>query len=452
MLDTLRDRITSALGSLRGNKKLTESVVNDSLRQVRRALLEADVALPVAREFIEQVKVRAVNSDTLASLTPAQSIITIVHEELTLLLGDSNVPINQSDGGPTVILIAGLQGSGKTTTAAKLARVLKEKDKKSVLLTSVDIYRPAAIDQLKTLSETVGVEFWNTDSSQSPQDIAKTAVSHARRSSIDYVIVDSAGRLHVDQEMMDEIQRIHRAISPHETLFVLDAMIGQDAVNSASAFNEKLDLTGVVVTKLDSDARGGALMSVRQITGKPVKFIGVGEGIEALEHFHPDRMASRIIGMGDVLTLIESVQQKADQDKAKQLEQKVRKGRRLDLADYRDQMLMTLEMGGISSLAKMIPGVSSSKLPELGGADEVVRREIAIINSMTPHERERPAIIRASRRARIATGSGVEVRHVSQLLRKFEKMQKTMRKMARQQGKGRMQIPGMEQLKDQFPM
>ena len=297
----------------------------------------------------------------------------------------------------------------------------KEKDKKSVLLTSVDIYRPAAIDQLKTLSETVGVEFWNTDPSMPPQDIATAAVSHARRSSIDYVIVDSAGRLHVDQEMMDEIERVHRAISPHETLFVLDAMIGQDAVNSASAFNEKLDLTGVVVTKLDSDARGGALMSVRQITGKPVKFIGVGEGIDALEHFHPDRMASRIIGMGDVLTLIESVQEKADQDKAKQLEQKVRKGRRLDLADYRDQMLMTLEMGGIGSLAKMIPGLSSSKLPELSGADEVVRREIAIINSMTPHERERPAIIRASRRARIATGSGVEVRHVSQLLRKYEK-------------------------------
>ena len=452
MLDTLRDRITSALGSLRGNKKLTESVVNDSLRQVRRALLEADVALPVAREFIEQVKVRAVNAETLASLTPAQSIISIVHEELTVLLGDSNVPINQSDSGPTVILIAGLQGSGKTTTAAKLARVLNEKDKKSVLLTSVDIYRPAAIDQLKTLSETVGAEFWNTDPNAPAQDIATAAVAHARRSSIDYVIVDSAGRLHVDQEMMDEIQRVHRAISPHETLFVLDAMIGQDAVNSASAFNEKLDLTGVVVTKLDSDARGGALMSVRQITGKPVKFIGVGEGIDALEHFHPDRMASRIIGMGDVLTLIESVQEKADQDKAKQLEQKVRKGRRLDLADYRDQMLMTLEMGGIGSLAKMIPGLSSSKLPELSGADEVVRREIAIINSMTPHERERPAIIRASRRVRIATGSGVEVRHVSQLLRKYEKMQKTMRKMARQQGKGRMQIPGMEQLKDQFPM
>ena len=452
MLDTLRDRITSALGSLRGNKKLTESVVNDSLRQVRRALLEADVALPVAREFIEQVKVRAVNAETLASLTPAQSIISIVHEELTVLLGDSNVPINQSDSAPTVILIAGLQGSGKTTTAAKLARVLKEKDKKSVLLTSVDIYRPAAIDQLKTLSETVGAEFWDTDSSMSPQDIATAAVSHARRSSIDYVIVDSAGRLHIDQEMMDEIERIHHAISPHETLFVLDAMIGQDAVNSASAFNEKLDLTGVVVTKLDSDARGGALMSVRQITGKPVKFIGVGEGIDALEHFHPDRMASRIIGMGDVLTLIESVQEKADQDKAKQLEQKVRKGRRLDLADYRDQMLMTLEMGGIGSLAKMIPGLSSSKLPELSGADEVVRREIAIINSMTPHERERPAIIRASRRVRIATGSGVEVRHVSQLLRKYEKLQKTMRKMARQQGKGKMQIPGMEQLKDQLPM
>ncbi len=450
MLDTLRERITKALGSLRGNRKLTESAVDDTLRQVRRALLEADVALPVAREFIDQVKVRALDSEVLTSLTPAETIINIVYEELTRVLGEANEPINQASSGPSVVLIAGLQGSGKTTTAAKLARVLKEQQNKSVLLASVDIYRPAAIDQLRTLSESVGVGFWETDIGKKPESIAKAAVAHARKYSIDYVIIDSAGRLHVDSDMMKEIQRVHRAVSAHETLFVIDAMIGQDAVNSASAFNDTLALTGVVVTKLDSDTRGGALLSVRQVTGKPVKFIGVGESIEALEHFHPDRIASRIIGMGDVLTLIESVQQKTDEDKAKELEKKFRSGRRLDLTDYREQIQMTLDMGGIASLAKMIPGLSSEKLPDLGNADKEVRREIAIINSMTPRERQHPAVIRASRRARIAAGSGVEVRYVSQLLRKYEKLQKTMRKMGRQ--KGKMQIPGMDQLKDKFPV
>lgn len=450
MLDTLRDRITNALGSLRGNRKLTESTIETTLRQVRRALLEADVALPVAREFIDQVKIRTMDSEVLNSLTPEQTIISIVHEELTRVLGDSNTPINQADSGPSVILIAGLQGSGKTTTAAKLARVLKDQQNKSVLLTSVDIYRPAAIDQLRTLAGSVGAEFWETDTDKKPESIAKAAVTHARKSAIDFVIVDSAGRLHVDQEMMNEIQRVHQVISPNETIFVIDAMIGQDAVNSASAFNEALELTGVVVTKLDSDTRGGALLSVRQVTGKPVKFIGVGESIEALEPFHPDRIASRIIGMGDVLTLIESVQNKADEDKAKKLEKKFRAGRRLDLADYRDQIQMTLDMGGIASLAKMIPGLSAEKMPDLSGADKEVRREIAIINSMTPRERQHPAIIRASRRARIASGSGVEIRYVSQLLRKYEKLQKTMKKMGRQ--KGKMQIPGMDELKNRFPM
>ncbi len=455
MLDTLRERITKALGSLRGNRKLTEAAVEDTLRQVRRALLEADVALPVAREFTELVRQRTVNAEVLESLSPAQTIISIVYEELTLLLGESNVPINQAPSGPTVILIAGLQGSGKTTTAAKLAQHFKQRSQKRVLLASVDVYRPAAIDQLRTLAETAGAHFWETDASQKPEDIAKAAVSHAKKSAIDIVIVDSAGRLHVDTQMMDEIQGVHRAISPHETLFVIDAMIGQDAVNSASAFDETLELTGVIVTKLDSDTRGGALMSVRQVTGKPVKFIGVGEGIDSLEQFHPDRIASRIIGMGDVQTLIESVQQKADQDKVKRFEQKIRKGQRWDLADYRDQIQMSQDMGGASSFVKMIPGLSPEKLTGLSDADATVRREIAIINSMTPHERQRPAIVRASRRARIAAGSGVEVRHVSQLLRKFEKMQKMMRKLRSKNSKmqipGLEEIPGMEQLRDRFP-
>lgn len=450
MLDTLRDRVTKALGSIRGKRKLTESTVDDTLRQIRRALLEADVALPVAREFIDQVKARALDSEVLASLTPAQTIISIVQEELTKLLGESNVPINLASSGPSVILVAGLQGSGKTTTAAKLAHVFKHQQKKRVLLASVDIYRPAAIDQLRTLSQSVGVDFWETDVSQDPEAIAKAALAHARKTSTEIVIVDSAGRLHIDHEMMNEIQRVHHAISPVETLFVVDAMIGQDAVNSATAFNDVLELTGVIVTKLDSDARGGALLSVRQVTGKPVKFIGVGEGVDAFEHFHPDRIASRILGMGDVLTLIESVKEKTDEDKAKQLEKKLRSGRKLDLADYRDQVQMSLEMGGIATLAKMIPGLSSAKIPDLSGADDVVRREIAIINSMTPHERQHPAIIRASRRARIAAGSGVEIRYVSQLLRKFEKMQRAMRKMGRMKGKP--QIPGLEELKDRFPM
>ena len=450
MLDTLRDRITKALGSIRGKRKLSEATVDDTLRQVRRALLEADVALPVARSLIDQIKSRALVSEVLESLTPAQTIISIVQEELTKVLGESNVPINLASSGPSVILIAGLQGSGKTTTAAKLAHVFKHQQQKRVLLASVDIYRPAAIDQLRTLSKSVDVDFWETDVSQKPEAIAKAAVAQARKTATDVLIVDSAGRLHVDQEMMDEIQRVHRVISPNETLFVIDAMIGQDAVNSASAFNDGLELTGVIVTKLDSDTRGGALLSVRHVTGKPVKFIGVGESVEAFEHFHPDRMASRILGMGDVLTLIESVKEKTDEDKAKQLERKLRSGRKLDLADYRDQVQMTLEMGGIANLAKMIPGLSSQSVPDLSGADEVVRREIAIINSMTPRERQFPAIIRASRRARIAAGSGVEVRYVSQLLRKYDKLQKTMRKMGRQ--KGKMQMPGLEELKDRFPM
>ncbi len=450
MLDSLRDRITKALSSLRGSRKLTEKNIDETLQQVRRVLLEADVALPVIRQFIEQVKARTVNTQVMDSLTPEQTIISIVHEEMTALLGEANVPINRAEFGPSVILLAGLQGSGKTTTAGKLAHHLIEQEKQRVLLVSIDLYRPAAIEQLKTLAQQVTAEFWETDVSHAPEKIAKAAVAHARKSSIDTIIIDSAGRLHVDETMMHEIQQVQQLIAPHETLFVIDAMIGQDAVNSASAFNDALELTGVIVTKLDSDARGGALMSVRQVTGKPVKFVGTGEGVNALEKFHPDRTASRIIGLGDMLTLIESVQQKTNEEKAKQWEQKLRKGSRLDLADYREQMRMMLDMGGVKNLTSMMPESSAVKQLNSDNADQDLRREIAIIDSMTPHERRFPAAIRASRRARIALGSGVEVRHVNQLLRKYEKLQRNLKKMVRQ--KGNMNVPGMDQLTDRFPM
>ena len=450
MLESLRNRINQALGTVRGSNKLSEKAVEEALRQVRRALLEADVALPVAREFIDQVRLRASGAEVLSSLTPAQTMIGIVHEELTRVIGDSNVPLNLSGTPPVVILIAGLQGSGKTTTVGKLARILKREFQKRVMVASVDVYRPAAVDQLRKLAEMVEVDFYETDLGQKPQEIARSAIAHARSLTADVVIIDSAGRLHIDDQMMDELRAIHADISPDETLFVIDAMTGQDAVNSASAFNDALPLSGVVVTKLDSDTRGGALLSVRHITGKPVKFIGVGEAVDALEQFHPDRIASRILGMGDVLSLIESAQQKADKGKAQNLEQKLRKGRRFDLGDYRDQMMMAQDMGGMSSIAKLLPGLSSAKMPDMDKLEESTKRDIAIINSMTPHERRHPAIIRGSRRVRICAGSGVEARFVNQLLRKFDKMQKMTRKFS--QNKGKMSIPGMDNLSDKFPM
>ena len=450
MLESLRNRINQALGTIRGSNKLSEKAVEEALRQVRRALLEADVALPVAREFIDQVRLRASSAEVLSSLTPAQTMIGIVHEELTRVIGDSNVPLNLSGTPPVVILVAGLQGSGKTTTVGKLARILKRQFQKRVMVASVDVYRPAAVDQLRKLAEMAEVDFYETDIGQKPQEIARSAIAHARSLTADVVIIDSAGRLHIDDQMMDELRAIHAGTSPDETLFVIDAMTGQDAVNSASAFNDALPLSGVVVTKLDSDTRGGALLSVRHITGKPVKFIGVGEAVDALEQFHPDRIASRILGMGDVLSLIESAQQKADKGKAQNLEQKLRKGRRFDLGDYRDQMMMAQDMGGMSNIAKLLPGLSSAKMPDMGKLEESTKRDIAIINSMTPHERRHPAIIRGSRRVRICAGAGVEARFVNQLLRKFDKMQKMTRKFS--QNKGKMSIPGMDNLTDKFPM
>ena len=452
MFETLTNRISQALGSLRGPKVLSEKAIDETLRQVRRSLIEADVALPVTQDFISQVRTRVTGREVASSLTPDQTVISIVHEELTRVMGGANVPLESSPTAPSIILVAGLQGSGKTTTVGKLAKFLVEQEGKKVLVGSVDIYRPAAIDQLRRLSEMVGVDFFETDVKSTPGTIAEQMVADGKKRSHDYVIVDSAGRLHIDHMMMDELKSVHSTISPSETLFVIDAMTGQDAVNSASAFNEALPLTGVVVTKLDSDTRGGALISVRHVTGKPVKFIGVGEGTDALERFHPDRLASRILGMGDVMSLIETVQQKSDKEKTEKLAKKITRGKRFDLEDYRDQMLATQKMGGISSLVEKMPGMSSNQLPKLNQLEADVKREIAIINSMTPHERQHPAVIRGTRRARISAGAGVESRFVNQLLRKYEKMQRMTRKMKGGKFKGKNTMPGMENLKGRLPL
>ncbi len=436
MLDSLKNKLGSALGSIRGAKRLSEKAVDESLREVRRALIEADVALPVIKEFIESVKSRAADSEVLRSQTQAQAVITIVYEELKRIMGDSQSSLELSGGAPAVILMAGLQGSGKTTTAAKLAAYLKRQENKKVALASIDIYRPAAVDQLRRLSESVDALFFETDVTQEPLQIAQSAIAFARQQLADVIIVDTAGRTHVDDEMMAEIQAVQSQLRPAETLFVIDAMIGQDAVRSAQAFDQVLALTGVVVTKLDSDTRGGALLSVCHVTGKPLKFIGVGEHMDALEQFHPDRMASRILDMGDIATLIETVKQKADQDKAEKYARKMQAGGRIDLSDYREQISMAQDMGGFEKVFSMMPGISNAKLPDMTEFAKAARREMALIDSMTPHERRHPAIIRGPRRSRIAKGAGLEPRHVNQLLRKFEKIQKSTRRMAKDQGRG----------------
>ena len=445
MFESLKNRISAAFGTLRGSKKLSEKSIDEALGQIRRALLEADVALPVAREFIEKIRNRLLTSKVLESLTPEQTVVSIVHEELTEIIGGENKELNISKSKPTVIMIAGLQGSGKTTTAAKLSNLFTQKENKRVLLASVDIYRPAAIDQLRILAEMSGAEFFECDVNLKPERIAKLAVEAAEKDAFDILIVDTAGRLHIDAAMMNEVRSINSVISPHETLFVIDAMIGQDAIVSANAFSESLDLTGIIVTKLDSDTRGGALLSVRQVTGKPVKFIGVGEGIDALETFHPERIASRILGMGDILSLIESVEQKTDTKKAENMGQKIRSGARLDLSDYREQLISLQQVGGMGSVANLMPGMDERVQKKMETTNFDANLDIAIINSMTPGERRRPAIIRASRRARIAKGAGVETRLVNQLLRRYEKQLKMTRKLMRNKGRNAM-FEGFEEL------
>jgi len=432
MFDGLSERLASTAQKLRGEGRLTESNIQDALRDVRMALLEADVSLQVVREFIDDVKQRALGEEVLTSLKPGQIFVTIVQEELVKVMGAQNESLDLSAQPPAVVLMAGLQGAGKTTTVAKLAKLLSEKEKKKSLLVSCDIYRPAAIEQLKTLAKQVGSEFFPSTNKQKPTDIAKAALEYARKHYIDVVLVDTAGRLHIDSEMMDEIKAIHSAVNPVETLFVVDSMTGQDAANTAKAFNEALPLTGVVLTKTDGDARGGAALSVRQITGKPIKFMGSGEKIDALEAFHPERVASRILGMGDVLTLVEEIQQKVDHKKAEQLAKKVKKGKNFDFNDLKEQFMQMQNMGGMAGMMDKLPGMPgmADKLKDKVN-DKEMGRMVGIINSMTPKERAFPDIIKGSRKRRIAEGCGLQVQDVNRLIKQQMQMKKMMKKMSK---------------------
>ena len=430
MFQNLSERLGSALDRLKGRGRLTEDNIKDTLREVRMALLEADVALPVVRDFIDRIREAAAGEEVLKSLTPGQQLIKIVHDELVHVMGDANEDLDLAAQPPAVILMAGLQGSGKTTTVAKLARHLRERLKKKVMVVSCDVYRPAAIDQLKTLAREVGAEFFPSSPDQKPIAIARSSLADARKKFVDVLIVDTAGRLHVDEDMMAEIQELHREIKPVETLFVVDSMTGQDAANTAKAFHDALPLTGVVLTKADGDARGGAALSIRHITGKPIKFLGVGEKTEALEPFHPDRVASRILGMGDVLSLVEEVSRTVDREKAEKLARKVAKGQGFTLADFKEQMEQMANMGGIGSMLDKLPGMN--KVPDAVKAqvnDKEFKKLIAIINSMTPQERSFPAIIKGSRKKRIARGSGTEVQDINRLLKQFTQRQKMMKQM-----------------------
>jgi signal recognition particle subunit SRP54 len=435
------------LKTLRGEARITEDNIKDALREVRMALLEADVALPVVRDFIAAVREKALGADVIGSLTPGQAVVGVVHRELAALMGEHNDALNLATTPPAVVLMAGLQGSGKTTTSGKLAKWLKEQHKKKVLLVSADVYRPAAIKQLETLAAQVQVDFFPSSAGEKPVDIATRALDHARRHYNDVLIVDTAGRLAIDEVMMREIRDLHDALKPIETLFVVDAMQGQDAVNVARAFSEALPLTGVVLTKLDGDARGGAALSVRHVTGKPIKFAGVGEKLSGLEAFHPDRMASRILGMGDVLTLIEDVQKNVDRKEAEKLAHKVKTGKGFDLEDFKQQIVQMKKMGGVSALMDKLPG----NLAQMAqGAQQVddksIRRIEGIINSMTRKERAKPELIKASRKRRIATGAGVSVQEVNRLLNQFEQTQKMMKMVA----KGGLQKM-MRSMKGMFP-
>jgi len=430
MFENLQERFGRVLKDLRGQGRLTEDNIKDTMREVRMALLEADVALPVVRAFVEQVREKALGEEVMKSLTPGQVLIKIVNDELVALMGAANERLDLSAQPPAVVLMAGLQGSGKTTSVAKLARWLQEKQKKTVLVVSCDVYRPAAIEQLRTVAAEVGAGFIPSSSDQNPVDIARHALDTARKQFKDVLIVDTAGRLHVDAAMMDEIKAIHAAIHPVETLFVVDAMTGQDAANTARAFDEALPLTGIILTKTDGDARGGAALSIRQITGKPIKFLGTGEKVTALEPFHPERVASRILGMGDVLSLVEEVQSKVDREQAERLVKKLKKGKDFDLADFREQLVQMTKMGGMASLMDKLPGMS--QVPEHMKNqvnDKEMGKLAAIIDSMTRQERQFPAIIKGSRRRRIALGSGTQVQDVNKLLKQFTQMQKVMKKM-----------------------
>jgi signal recognition particle subunit SRP54 len=448
MFDNLTDRLGKTLQQIRGQARLSEDNIKGTLREVRMALLEADVALPVVKAFVEQVKTRAVGTEVSRSLSPGQVFVKIVQQELESIMGMANEDLNLSVQPPAVILMAGLQGAGKTTSAAKLAKFLIEKKKKSVMLVSVDVYRPAAIAQLKVLSEEVGAHFFPSTVMEKPVAIAEKAISHAREQHYDVVIVDTAGRLAVDTEMMAEIKALHKSVDPVETLFVVDAMTGQDAAITAKAFNEALPLTGVVLSKTDGDARGGAALSVRHITGKPIKFLGVGEKVDALEPFHPDRVASRILGMGDVLSLIEEVEQKVDKVKAEKLAKKIKKGKGFDLEDFRDQLQQMKNMGGMAGMLDKMPGMGGmAQAATSAGAEKNFDQMESIINSMTPKERSLPDTLNGSRKRRIATGSGTQIQDINRLIKQHKQMAKMMKKMS---GKGGMQKM-MRGLQGQLP-
>ena len=439
MFESLTQRLSGTIERLRGRGRLTEENIREATREVRIALLEADVALPVVQALIERIKVRAVGQEVLRSLSPGQALIKVVRDELTTVMGSTASDLNLNVPAPAVILMAGLQGAGKTTTVAKLAKHLKDRRKKKVMVVSADIYRPAAIEQLKALAQQVDVLFFPSDAAQKPEAIVRAAIDDARRSYVDVLIVDTAGRTSIDDAMMAEIKALHAAVSPVETLFVVDSMTGQDAAVTARHFSEALPLTGVVLTKTDGDARGGAALSVRYITGKPIKFIGTSEKPDGLDVFHPERVASRILDMGDVLSLVEQVEQQVDKDKAQKLAEKVAKGKKFDLNDMRDQLEQMQSMGGLSGLMDKLPGMG--QIPDTVKAQvtgKEVPRMVAIINSMTKKERRNPALLNGSRRARIAKGSGLTPADVNKLMKQFQQMEKMMSKMSRGGMKGLM--------------
>ena len=429
MLDTLTARLAKIVKTIRGEARLTESNIQDALREVRVALLEADVALPVVKQFTDAVRAAALGAEVIGSLTPGQALVGVVHRELTRLMGEANAGLNLATQPPAVILMAGLQGSGKTTTCGKLAKLLL-KEKKKVAMVSADVYRPAAIEQLRTVSTQSDAEFIPSSVGEKPVDIARRALDYARTHYKDVLIVDTAGRLAIDEEMMREISELHAALKPIETLFIVDAMQGQDAVNVAKAFSQRLPLTGIILTKLDGDARGGAALSVRQVTGQPIKFAGVGEKLDGLEPFHPERMASRILGMGDILSLVEEAHAKVDLEESKKLADKVRKGKSFDLEDFKAQIVQMNKMGGIASMMDKLPAQLAGAIDPAKLQDtRQFKRIEGIINSMTAQERRRPELIKASRKRRIAAGAGVSVQAVNQLLNQFEQMQKMMKMM-----------------------
>jgi signal recognition particle subunit SRP54 len=455
MFEQLSDRLQGTFKTLRGQARLTEDNIADSMREVRIALLEADVSLPVVKSFVGRLKEKAIGMDVSKSLNPGQMLIKLVQDELTTLMGAANDALNLAQTPPAVILVAGLQGAGKTTTVAKLANLLKKREGKRVSVVSVDVYRPAAIQQLKTLAESIDVNWIPSEASQNPLDIVSNALIAAKNAVSDVLLIDTAGRLHVDNELMTEIQAVHKAANPIETLFVVDSMTGQDAVISAKAFDDALPLTGVILTKTDGDARGGAALSIREVTGKPIKFLGIGEKIDGIEAFHPDRVASRILGMGDVMTLIEEAEEKVDKEKAQKLVNKLKRGKGFDLDDYRDQVIQMNSMGGIESLMGKLPGMGNLNIPQgaMGGMMGDMNKSVAIINSMTLKERQYPALIKGSRKQRIARGSGTQLQDVNKTLKQFMQMQKMMKKMG---GKGKMAkmmrgMGGMPGMGGKFP-